>query len=781
MARTSYDRSSSVTLEDVGFTARAGADATRSRWTRRRPPPTARRWATRGRAPSRTGTSAPSSSFGAGHGVWESSGGPTLPFYARNLAHGDRSGCAPLAARRADARRARAPGEVVHAEPARRAGRRAPPHARGRHHPVLRPRPERPSSRRAAPGWSGRRLKDGRALPRTPAADGARGSRSSVVQVTNLGLTVKDSPLNTLVLVTRLDTGAPVEGAQVAIRKLRQHGLLERLHGRGRPGRGPAHRPARRPSACWELRFLVTAEKDGDTAYVGSDWNEGIEPWNFGLRLRPHGGAARCCAASVFADRGVYRLGEEVHLKAILRSDTAEGIRAARHGHGGGGGAARQPGRGAWTSARSRCREWSSADWTLTPARRGAPRLLRRARDGGGPAAARSPAVVPRRRLPPARLPRGREPGGGELAGGRLAQGCRHRPLPLRRAHGRPRRALDVLALRARHRAGARSPTRSRRSATPSSTRNARTVRTARPETLLAARGQARCAGPARAGPRHRPGRGPPVPVPRSKARSPTSRARGSPAARPSAWIPRPGTSACGGPAYFADVKTGVDTEVVAVDLAGRPVAGVAVDVVLTQVQWHSRAPGGGPGLLHLGDGAQGDGGGPLDGHDHRHPGAVARARARAAATSSCGRPRRTRRAAPRPARRRFYVLGPGYTAWERYDHNRIDLLPEKKTYRPGETARLMIKSPWESALALLTTEREGVRTHRTLRLTLHPGDGDGAHRRAGHPERLRLGGPGEGPQRRLHAGGHGRSRQAGLPCRLRGAEGRGQRRSVST
>src|SRR5450432_2444557 len=28
-----------------------------------------------------------------------------------------------------------------------------------------------------------------------------------------------------------------------------------------------------------------------------------------------------------------------------------------------------------------------------------------------------------------------------------------------------------------------------------------------------------------------------------------------------------------------------------------------------------------------------------------------------------------------------------------------------------------MIKSPWENALALLTTEREGVRTQRTLRL----------------------------------------------------------------
>ena len=39
-----------------------------------------------------------------------------------------------------------------------------------------------------------------------------------------------------------------------------------------------------------------------------------------------------------------------------------------------------------------------------------------------------------------------------------------------------------------------------------------------------------------------------------------------------------------------------------------------------------------------------------------------------------------------------FYAVGGGYTAWERYDHNRIDLIPEKKTYRPGETARLNVR-----------------------------------------------------------------------------------------
>ncbi len=44
--------------------------------------------------------------------------------------------------------------------------------------------------------------------------------------------------------------------------------------------------------------------------------------------------------------------------------------------------------------------------------------------------------------------------------------------------------------------------------------------------------------------------------------------------------------------------------------------------------------------------------------------------------------------------------------------------MPEKKTYKPGDTARIMIKSPWEHATALLTTEREGVRTSTQFELT---------------------------------------------------------------
>ena len=47
---------------------------------------------------------------------------------------------------------------------------------------------------------------------------------------------------------------------------------------------------------------------------------------------------------------------------------------------------------------------------------------------------------------------------------------------------------------------------------------------------------------------------------------------------------------------------------------------------------------------------------------------------------------------------------------WFAQDNDdRIDVLPEKKRYEPGETARLQVRSPFRSATALVAVEREGV------------------------------------------------------------------------
>ena len=42
-------------------------------------------------------------------------------------------------------------------------------------------------------------------------------------------------------------------------------------------------------------------------------------------------------------------------------------------------------------------------------------------------------------------------------------------------------------------------------------------------------------------------------------------------------------------------------------------------------------------------------------------------------------------------------------------DNDRIDLLPEKKRYEPGETARFQLRMPFKEATVLVTLEREGV------------------------------------------------------------------------
>src|SRR5262249_31791019 len=107
---------------------------------------------------------------------------------------------------------------------------------------------------------------------------------ATVVQVTNLGVTVKDSPQNTLVFVTRLDNGGPVGGADVSIiRPDNSTAWTGRTN-----AAGVALAPAltrRNPHRMWEFKFIATAAKDGDVAYVGSDWQEGIEPFEFGNRV----------------------------------------------------------------------------------------------------------------------------------------------------------------------------------------------------------------------------------------------------------------------------------------------------------------------------------------------------------------------------------------------------------------------------------------------------------------------------------------------------------------
>ncbi|MDL2226248.1 hypothetical protein LJB86_01125 [Deltaproteobacteria bacterium OttesenSCG-928-M10] len=64
-----------------------------------------------------------------------------------------------------------------------------------------------------------------------------------------------------------------------------------------------------------------------------------------------------------------------------------------------------------------------------------------------------------------------------------------------------------------------------------------------------------------------------------------------------------------------------------------------------------------------------------------------------------------------------FYVSGHGPVGWHLTNDDRLTLVADKREYRPGETARIMVQSPFESGEGLLTVERAGVRQAYTFKI----------------------------------------------------------------
>ena len=135
--------------------------------------------------------------------------------------------------------------------------------------------------------------------------------------------------------------------------------------------RAPTASPSRlqtrlRDPRNWsEFAFLVMAEKDGDVAYAGSDWNDGILPWEFGSNFDLRG------SRSAAARHGVHR---SRRLQARRRGPF-QGDRAQQHAGGRAHacrGDADVTSRCATRATRSidertvKANAWSTAEWTLT-------------------------------------------------------------------------------------------------------------------------------------------------------------------------------------------------------------------------------------------------------------------------------------------------------------------------------------------------------------------------------------------------------------------------------
>ncbi|HEX2695604.1 MAG TPA: alpha-2-macroglobulin family protein, partial [Acidobacteriota bacterium] len=63
------------------------------------------------------------------------------------------------------------------------------------------------------------------------------------------------------------------------------------------------------------------------------------------------------------------------------------------------------------------------------------------------------------------------------------------------------------------------------------------------------------------------------------------------------------------------------------------------------------------------------------------------------------------------------YVTGDDYVSWERRDDDTVELVADAEEYKPGETAKILVKSPYERAKALVTIEREFVIDSRVVEI----------------------------------------------------------------
>ncbi|THJ32182.1 alpha-2-macroglobulin [Lampropedia aestuarii] len=159
-------------------------------------------------------------------------------------------------------------------------------------------------------------------------------ARTSVL-VTNLAVHFKLGGENSLAWVTSLDSGLPVANAKVQINRCDgsvvanattdSEGIARFDEIKGPPSE------CRRDGNYWNSRaYMISARSaDGeDMGLVWSDWTRGIEPWRFNVPTSSPYYSAHESVAHTVLDRSLLRAGETVSMKHFVRAQTLNGFAA---------------------------------------------------------------------------------------------------------------------------------------------------------------------------------------------------------------------------------------------------------------------------------------------------------------------------------------------------------------------------------------------------------------------------------------------------------------------
>jgi len=140
--------------------------------------------------------------------------------------------------------------------------------------------------------------------------------------MTNLAAHFERGAESSLVWVTTLDGAKPVPDAAVVVRTCDGKALWQ-----GKTdASGIAHikQSLTGVQCTYNSSLFVSARSKDDMTFTLSDWDGGIETWRFNLPTAPFN-ADNTMATTVF-DRTLFRAGETVHMKHLLRRHAQDGI-----------------------------------------------------------------------------------------------------------------------------------------------------------------------------------------------------------------------------------------------------------------------------------------------------------------------------------------------------------------------------------------------------------------------------------------------------------------------
>jgi uncharacterized protein YfaS (alpha-2-macroglobulin family) len=548
--------------------------------------------------------------------------------------------------------------------------------------------------------------------------------------VTNLAVHLKHGRERSIVWVTALDSGKPVPGARVTVRDCQ--GTLH-FEGEtdvaGIADAGAAlPRPRELPHCVLRPYLYAFARKGGDLSFTRSDWNQGIAPWNFAVPSNPWRGAAMT-VHTVF-DRTLFRAGETVSMKHVARVPVGRGFalpkaeelpRSAQVVHTGSG--QRHP-----LEAKFDAQGTAETVWPIpAEAKLGEYRIQWRGRgEVSSSASFRVEAYrVPlmRAQLAPPKAPQVRPAAArvdaavSYLAGGPAAY------LPVKVRYRLEPRAVSFRDF-PEFRFGGEPVKEGLREANavefwwhfdpdegdPADPLGAPGAVATRSLTLDAAGTAAITLDKL-----------PPVERPASLLVEMEYADPNGELLAASTRVPLHSAALYLGirPEGWAASKDGVSAQLLAVDTTGKPLAGreVAVEMYLRTTYSHRRRLIGGFYAYDSSVETKRVRGGCAGTTDERgllfcqvKPGASGQLLLVARAKDEAGN--------EALASTSVWVIGSREWWFDPADHDRIDLVPERKRYEPGETAKFQVRMPFREATVLVTVEREGVLEQKVVRLS---------------------------------------------------------------